>query len=219
MYLFLGILMLLIIGGFILLITGAAEVEKLRAQNRYLVEQIARMRQEQTDLIKSLQSQAPLAGAAPAPVAAIPAAVAAGAEPERVSALPEVAPAVVDEGALKKMRSNARSLQTLVEGFALDHDGTYPANLRELEANAVASSANVTVTNPFNGVSGFITHSDLTLDISETAVDEGMAEHAGKLLFQANVQDGQVIGYMIAALDGQGFLLKESDGQPFTLGT
>ncbi|MBC7543098.1 MAG: hypothetical protein H7338_10235, partial [Candidatus Sericytochromatia bacterium] len=55
MYLMIGILMLLVIGSFIMLVTGAAEVEKLRAQNRYLVEQIARIRQEQSELLKILQ--------------------------------------------------------------------------------------------------------------------------------------------------------------------
>jgi hypothetical protein len=116
------------------------------------------------------------------------------------------------------MKANARSLQTVVEGFALDHGGTYPGSLKELEAYAVANAANIPVTNPFTGVAGFITDGDLSLDISETAVDEGVTQNAGKLLYQANVSGDQVNGYMIAALDGQGFLLKESDGVPFTLG-
>ncbi|MBC7545468.1 MAG: hypothetical protein H7338_22295, partial [Candidatus Sericytochromatia bacterium] len=124
----------------------------------------------------------------------------------------------LDEATVKKIRNNARSLQTVVEGFALDHGGAYPASIRELEAYAVANAANVAVTNPFTGIAGFITDQDLTLDISETAVDEGVADNAGKLLYQANTAGTLVTGYMIAALDGQGYLFKETDGVPFTLG-
>lgn len=226
MYLLIGILMLLVIGSFILIVTGAAELEKLRSQNRYLVEQIARIRSEQSDLLKALQ-QAPAAAAAP--VAAVAAPVAAGAVTDSTvvpAALPAAEPAatmaeptaVVDDATMKKMKGNARSLQTVVEGYALDHAGAYPASLKELEAYAVANAANIPVTNPFTGVAGFITDPDLALDISETAVDEGLVGNAGKLLYQANAMGDQVTGYMIAALDGQGFLLKESDGVPFTLG-
>lgn len=221
MYLLIGILMLLVIGSFILLVTGAAELEKLRAQNRYLVEQMARIRQEQSDLLKALQegaaavaaaSQVPVgAGAATATGDVAPAALTAGqSEP--------AAPAPLDEATVKKMRANARSLQTVVEGYALDHGGLYPGSIKELDAYAVANAANVAVSNPFTGIAGFITDPDLTLDISDTAVDEGVIENAGKLLYQANKLGDQVTGYMIAALDGQGFLLKETDGVPFTLG-
>jgi hypothetical protein len=217
MYFLIGILMLLCIGSFILIVTGAAELEKLRSQNRYLVEQISRIRIEQTELIKALQ-------AAPAPVAAV-AAVAAPANgaPAALAAADSATlvaePAgVLDEATLKKLKGNARSLQTVVEGFALDHAGAYPGSLKELEAYAVANAANIPVTNPFTGMAGFITDPDLSLDISDTAVDEGISQNAGKLLYQANAMGDQVSGYMIAALDGQGFLLKESDGVPFTLG-
>jgi hypothetical protein len=224
MYLLIGILMLLVIGSFILIITGAAELEKLRSQNRYLVEQMARIRTEQSDLLKALQQAATavetpvpaVVGAAEAVAAgevvppALPAAPPAPAEPEPAGP--------IDDATLKKMKGNARSLQTVVEGFALDHAGTYPASLKELEAYAVANAANIPVTNPFTGMAGFITDADLSLDISDTAVDEGIVQNAGKLLYQANMVGDQVTGYMIAALDGQGFLLKESDGVPFTLG-
>jgi hypothetical protein len=218
MYFLIGILMLLCIGSFILIVTGAAELEKLRAQNRYLVEQISRIRIEQTELIKALQ-------AAPAPAAAVAAVAApAGAVAPALSAA-DMSPALVaepagvlDEATMKKLKANARSLQTVVEGFALDHAGAYPGSLKELEAYAVANAANIPVTNPFTGLAGFITDGDLSLDISDTAVDEGISQNAGKLLYQANAIGDQVTGYMIAALDGQGFLLKESDGVPFTLG-
>jgi hypothetical protein len=227
MYLLIGILMLLVIGSFILIVTGAAELDKLRSQNRYLVEQIARIRTEQSDLLKALQ-QAPVMAEPVAQLAAVGAPAAAVAAVEAVPAAlsapgPESAPlaeptAVVDDATMKKMKGNARSLQTVVEGFALDHAGAYPGSLKELEAYAVANAANIPVTNPFTGVAGFITDADLSLDISETAVDEGIVSNAGKLLYQANTMGDQVSGYMIAALDGQGFLLKESDGVPFTLG-
>ncbi len=222
MYVMIGFLMLLVIGSFIMLVTGAAEVEKLRAQNRYLVEQIARIRQEQGDLLKILQNGAVTAAVPAAQPALV--AVAAGDVPPAAAALPAAVPATpaapvaLDEATIKKIRNNARSLQTVVEGFALDHAGAYPASIRELEAYAVANAANVAVTNPFTGIAGFITDGDLTLDISENAVDEGVTDNAGKLLYQANTAGDQVTGYMIAALDGQGFLFKESDGVPFTLG-
>jgi type II secretory pathway pseudopilin PulG len=220
MYLMIGILMLLVIGSFIMLVTGAAEVEKLRAQNRYLVEQIARIRHEQSDLLKLLQSGASLGNATTAgvPVAAVAVAAGGGAAGLPSSSTGMTLSGTLDESTIKKIRNNARSLQTVVEGFALDHGGAYPASIRELEAYAVANAANIAVTNPFTGIAGFITDGDLTLDISDNAVDEGVTENAGKLLYQANAAGDLVTGYMIAALDGQGFLFKETDGVPFTLG-
>jgi len=188
----------LVIVCFLLVLNSTAELEKLRIQNKQLSDQMTKFRNDYDNLLKSFQ---PSSSEQSSP------------EPEK-----EATGSLTEREKIQIVKNNAYKIQNITEGYAYDHGGFYPADLKALDTYATSTYMNEVVNNPYNNKQAYVTDPSICIDISVLPADEGIAENAGKLLFQANPnEDNKITTYTIAALDGEGFLIKDEGDNIFTL--
>lgn len=207
MIIFLGILVILVGVCFFMIMSGNAEIEKLRQQNRQITEQLLKMKENYQNLLNAIKE---------AGLEISKKSVENGSKEEKleVTQTQVVSPAVSKEEKINIVKENAQKLQGIVEGYAFDHDGYYPPDLKTLDEYASSTYMNEVITNPFTGKQAYATDQSVCIDITKEAIDEGLKENAGKLLFQANPDDnGKITSYAIAALDSEGMLIREDDGE------
>lgn len=102
---------------------------------------------------------------------------------------------------LARLQVNAHSAQTMIETYGVDHGGTYPASVAELEQAAIADSYYKPFVNPFNSSSPRL------VDFSNPA--------AGAVGYELT-SDNRV-SYRLHIWDEKGKPVYGDDGKPFIL--
>lgn len=214
-----GFFLLLTMGSLVLTLISSSQVDKLKQQNQQMKGQIDLLKKEYNSLLQRLQTmeaevaqdgdEAGVAGAA-----TVFGAAPATKTKQRTTNLDTMS----DNDKLELVKANAYRLQALTENFPLQNGGRYPDSLAELELFANSTGTNEMLTNPFSRQKGGVASATMCLDITVNPADEGNVENAGKLLFQVNSDDeGHVTDYTIAAFDQDALLLRNNEGNVFTL--
>lgn len=116
------------------------------------------------------------------------------------------------------LQQQMEAFQTVLSAYATNHAGKYPTGLSSLIDFANRHGFQQVVNNPYTEGHNPLVSEDLCLDITHDPADEGLSEHAGRLLYQAHLDpDGEAISYTLAAFDQQGFLIKDKQGEVLTL--
>ena len=206
MTIFVFILLLLVIICFVLILNSSAEIEKVRTQNKQLLDQMTKLRSDYETLLKTITSQ-------PAPPSNPNAP-----QGESADSASKAVKLMSEKEKLQVVKNNAYKIQNILEGYAYDHGGYYSPDLKSLDNYATNTYMNEVVTNPYTNKQAYVTDTSMCIDISLVPADEGITENKGKLLFQANPnEEGKVASYTIAALNGDGFLIKDDNDNVFTL--
>lgn len=199
MIVWLGICLLLVMASLILALFATTRLDLLKRQNELMQREISQLRQEYQRLQEQVQ-------AFPQPEAA---SAAPPSRSEPTSPPPEPEAALQDQLA---------QLAQLVQTYAAENEGQYPQSIAMLRRFADRQGHQRIVENPYTHRRNPLVSEDVCLDISRQPVDEGLAEHAGRLLFQARLDSqGEGRGFTLAAFDAQGLLLKNPDGTALTL--
>lgn len=208
--------MLLTVVSLFMTLSSSAKLDKLKRQNNQMREQLDKLKSEYESLIKRLKSVE--SDPTKKPTSAAKTATAAGGNGASTQSVAPAATKMSEQDQLELVKSNAYRLQAILEGYAMEQHGTYPGSLDSLDSYANQTFTNEVVTNPFLNKQAYITDGDMCLDITTVPADEGIPENAGKLLFQANTDDeGKVADYTIACFDGDGLLVRNNDGNIFTI--
>ncbi|PIQ24766.1 hypothetical protein COW36_23635 [bacterium (Candidatus Blackallbacteria) CG17_big_fil_post_rev_8_21_14_2_50_48_46] len=207
----LALCLLLVMGSLILTLSSSARVDTLNKQNELLRREMEHLRKEYHQLAEQVQLI----------------------EGGSVSVLKQSASDISAAGALlqadelkllsarEKMelvKQEAYRLQGLVEAYALQNSGEFPQTLDDLKRFVQRKGSQDWYLNPYTTQKNLLISEDSCLDITHDAVDEGLLEHAGKLLYQAHFDEEEHISnYTIAVFDELGVLLRREDGSLFTL--
>lgn len=123
-------------------------------------------------------------------------------------------------GKVSSVKANMHTLQTLVETYALEWQGQYPASLAILKADAMAANKDYwkEFANPVTGQSGLHLSYDNILRIQlQNGQFRSPTPHDAGLVLYAPVQSkGKILRYFIYGLDKTGKPLIEK-GRNFTL--
>lgn len=201
MIVWLGICLLLVMASLILALFAATRLDLLKRQNELMQREISLLRQEYQRLQEQVRAF-PQIETSPAPESASRAD-----KPPIASTEPEA-----------ELRAQMQQLEKLLQTYAQENEGLYPPSVMMLRRFADRQGHQRIVENPYTHRRNPLVSEDVCLDISRQPVDEGLAEHAGRLLFQARLDpQGEGRGFTLAAFDGQGVLLKNPDGSVLTL--
>jgi len=207
MSIMLAICLLLVIATLILALNAWTRLDGLRHENRLMHDQITQLRQEYEQL------QIRLLSAPPAPAGAEAKAESQSRPAESVAAEPEasLSPEQV-------IYQQMQQVEAVLQAYQREHRGDYPSSLESLIRFANRHNLQQTVTNPYTQARNPLLSEDVLLDITHDPADEGLAEYAGRLLYQARLSsDERALGYTLAAFDSQGSLLKAASGEVRTL--
>lgn len=216
-----GFFLLLTMGSLILTLISSSQLDKLKQQNGQMKAQIDQLKKEYNGLfqrLKEMESQVAEEDGDENPAVAGAATVFGAAPAAKTKQRTTNLDTMSDNDKLEIVKANAYRLQSVTENFSLQNGGRYPDSLGELEQYANATATNEVLTNPFSRNKGPVASAMMSLDITVNPADEGNIENAGKLLFQANSDDeGNVTDYTIAAFDQDALLLRNDEGNVFTL--
>lgn len=193
----LGICLLLVMLSLVMALNAFTRLEQIRKHNELMQQELSKLRQEYMILQEKLLGQ---------PQAALPGAKKAN-EAHAAKDLPT-----------EQLLQQLQALQFVLDAFRKQNEGQYPHNLEILIRFADRQHLQKMVQNPYTQTQNPLVSIDTCLDITHDPADEGLAEYAGRLLFQAHLDENdQATGYTLAAFDGKGLLLKGPDGQVLTL--
>lgn len=211
MSLLLALCLLLVMGSLIMTLSSSARVDELNKQNQLMQREMEQLRKEYVQLVQQVQMIEPgISRAVPASGLSAPA-------PAPALRSEELALLNTREKQ-ELLKQQAFQFQALLEAFALQNQGEYPDSLNRLQRFLERTGSHEWYFNPYTSQRNPLTSEDSCLDITHDAVDEGLPEHAGKLLYQAHFdEEGRVRNYSVAVFDEQGVLLRQDDGSLFTL--
>lgn len=202
MYILLFICLFLVMLSLIMTLVAMARLEVLRKQNDLLERQLQQLLGDYQHLQAQVEA---------VPESRTPAQQAELAPVMSADANPEQNPVLV-------LRQQLRRVQEVLGHYAERHQGQYPANLGTLVQFANRQNLQQVVANPYTGARNPLISEDVCLDITHDPADEGLSEQAGKLLYQAQLDEaGRAHSYTLAAFDQAGLLLKEDNGEVITL--
>lgn len=122
------------------------------------------------------------------------------------------------ETAREQLLNQMFAYQKVLERYAHKQAGRYPSCLEYLINYAENQGLQQKVRNPYSGLYVPLFSPEAALDITHDPADEGLAEYAGRILYQAQLNpEGVALGYTLAAFDDKGMLLKSAEGEIITL--
>lgn len=210
MSILLAICLLLVMASLIMTLSSSTRIDELNKQNQLLQREIERLRKDYAHLLQQFQMIEPHVSQATVPAAPAP---------SQTASLRSEDLAVLNPREKQEyLKQQAFELQALLEAYALQNQGEYPHSLQSLARFVERMNKQIWYINPYTLQRNPLTSEDSCLDITHDAVDEGLQEHAGKLLYQAHFDDqDRASNYTVAVFDEQGILLRQEDGSLFTL--
>ncbi|MEZ0373834.1 MAG: ankyrin repeat domain-containing protein [Candidatus Sericytochromatia bacterium] len=98
---------------------------------------------------------------------------------------------------LASLKANMRTLQTVVETYAVDHDGLFAPDLRTLYSEASKLKYWPELTNPLTGKTG------LTETVADFVAQPG-PQHQGQVFYKPLLKDGKRVSYELYGVDHRG---------------
>lgn len=182
----------MVMASLILVLNAFTRLDQLRQQNERLQSQMELLQAEYAQVQASLMSQ-----------------------PEALTAPP--AKSEKKQTPFQILQGQLQQIQSILEAYIRQHDGAYPPSLKNLIQFTEENKLQKTATNPYTQSKSPLLSEDHCLDITHDPADEGLPENAGKILFQAHLNDEKAQGFTLAAFDKEGLLLKTPEGQVLTL--
>ena len=201
MILLLAVCLVVMLVSIFMVLNALQQMETLRQQNTVFQSELTQLQKAHQELLTHLYPPEPPPKAQLEAEAEAKAAVQAEARHE----------------ASASIRADLERAQKLLEKHYLKLH-YYPDSVSTLIQFAEQQQVTPSRHNPYTGLHAPLFHNDTFLDITHEPVDEGLAEFAGRLLYQAHLEpEGRGMGYTLAAFDDEGMLLKDDAGEVLTL--
>lgn len=211
----LALCMLMVMLSLLMTLSSSNRVNDLGRQNELLRRELEHLRRQQTLLAQQIQMLDPSVAAKLGVTASVGT---PGAHGSLRLPKPEDINKMSPEEKHQLLKQQASQLQVLLETFASQHQGEYPSKLTTLQQFMHSKGIQEWGLNPYTLQKNPLTSEDACLNITHEAVDEGLAENAGKILYQGHPnEEKQIRSYTLLIFDEKGVLLRQDNGDLFSL--
>jgi hypothetical protein len=211
----LALCLLMVMISLLMTLSSSNRVNELNRQNELLRRELEHLRRQQTLLAQQIQMLDPSVAAKLGVTASTGQ---GGSHGSLRLPKPEDVNKMSPEEKQQLLKQQASQLQVLLETFASQHQGEYPSKLSTLQQFMHTKGLQEWSLNPYTLQKNPLTSEDACLNITHEAVDEGLVENAGKILYQGHPnEDKQIRSYTLLIFDEKGVLLRQDNGDLFSL--